>query len=84
MKFIIKHEIKGRVRIHFLSGEMTYRQADILQYYLMTNDNVESATVYNRTNDVAISYNCDRKVIVDLLRSFSYGCLLYTSDAADD
>ncbi len=72
MKFIIKHEIKGRVRIHFLSGEMTYRQADILQYYLMTNDNVESATVYNRTNDVAISYNCDRKVIVDLLRSFSY------------
>lgn len=73
MKFIIKHEIKGRVRIHFLSGEMTYRQADILQYYLMTNDNVESATVYNRTNDVAISYNCDRKVIVDLLRSFSYG-----------
>lgn len=73
MKFIVKHEIKGRVRIHFLSGEMTYRQADILQYYLMTNDNVESATVYNRTNDVAISYNCDRKVIVDLLRSFSYG-----------
>lgn len=73
MEFVIKHEIKGRVRVHFLSGEMTYRQADILQYYLMTNDNVESATVYNRTNDVAISYNCDRKVIVDLLRSFSYG-----------
>lgn len=73
MKFVIKHEIKGRVRVHFLSGEMTYRQADILQYYLMTNDNVESATVYNRTNDVAISYNCDRKVIVALLRSFSYG-----------
>lgn len=72
MKFIIKHEIKGRVRVHFLSGEMTYRQADILQYYLMTNDSVESSTVYNRTNDVAISYNCDRKVIIDLLRAFSY------------
>ena len=72
MKFIIKHEIKGRVRLHFLSGEMTYRQADILQYYLMTNDSVESSTVYNRTNDVAISYNCDRKVIIDLLRAFSY------------
>ena len=72
MKFVIKHEIKGRVRVHFLSGEMTYRQADILQYYLMTNDSVESSTVYNRTNDVAISYNCDRKVIIDLLRAFSY------------
>lgn len=72
MKFVIKHEIKGRVRVHFLSGEMTYRQADILQYYLMTNNSVESSTVYNRTNDVAISYNCDRKVIIDLLRAFSY------------
>ena len=72
MKFVIKHEIKGRVRVHFLSGEMTYRQADILQYYLMTNDSVESSTVYSRTNDVAISYNCDRKVIIDLLRAFSY------------
>lgn len=72
MKFVIKHEIKGRVRVHFLSGEMTYRQADILQYYLMTNDSVESSAVYNRTNDVAISYNCDRKVIIDLLRAFSY------------
>jgi heavy metal translocating P-type ATPase len=38
----------------------------------MTNDSVESSTVYNRTNDVAISYNCDRKVIIDLLRAFSY------------
>ena len=72
MKFVIKHEIKGRVRVHFLSSEMTYRQADILQYYLMTNDSVESSTVYSRTNDVAISYNCDRKVIIDLLRAFSY------------
>lgn len=72
MKFVIKHEIKGRVRVHFLSGKMTYRQADILQYYLMTNDSVESSMVYNRTNDVAISYNCDRKVIIDLLRAFSY------------
>ena len=34
MKFAIKHEIKGRIRIHLAQKRMTYRQADILQYYL--------------------------------------------------
>ena len=31
MKFAIKHEIKGRIRIHLAQKHMTYRQADILQ-----------------------------------------------------
>lgn len=34
MKFAIKHEIKGRIRIHLAQKRMTYRQADILQCYL--------------------------------------------------
>ena len=35
MKFSIKHEINGRVRIHvFQRGVMSMRQADLLQYYL--------------------------------------------------
>ena len=29
MKFAIKHEIKGRIRIHLAQKHMTYRQADI-------------------------------------------------------
>ena len=33
MKFAIKHEIKGRIRIHLAQKHMTYRQADILQCY---------------------------------------------------
>ena len=33
MKFIIKHEIKGRIRVHFTSGKMSYKQADTIQYY---------------------------------------------------
>ena len=28
MKFAIKHEIKGRIRIHLAQKHMTYRQAD--------------------------------------------------------
>ena len=34
MKFIIKHEIKGRMRVHLLQNRMTFGQADTLLYYL--------------------------------------------------
>lgn len=34
MKFIIKHEIRGRMRVHLLQNHMTFEQADTLLYYL--------------------------------------------------
>ena len=34
MKFIIKHEIRGRMRVHLLQNRMTFEQADTLLYYL--------------------------------------------------
>ena len=42
MKFAIKHEIKGRIRIHLAQKHMTYRQADILQCYLEKQANILS------------------------------------------
>ena len=52
MKFAIKHEIKGRIRIHLTQKSMTYRQADILQCYLEAQTNVTRASIYVRTQDV--------------------------------
>ena len=52
MKFAIKHEIKGRIRIHLAQKRMTYRQADILQYYLEDQANISKVTVYVKTQDV--------------------------------
>mgnify|MGYP000497210389 CR=1 FL=1 len=49
MKFAIKHEIKGRIRIHLAQKHMTYRQADILQCYLEKEENISKASVYVRT-----------------------------------
>lgn len=72
MKFIIKHEIKGRVRIRIVQGEMTYMQADTLLYYLQSLDNVTDAKIYERTGDVAICYNGDRAKMVALLKHFRY------------
>ena len=57
MKFSIKHEINGRVRIHvFQRGVMSMRQADLLQYYLETLPGVLNAKVYERTADAVIVY----------------------------
>ena len=36
MKFVIRHEIRGRVRVHFYQKDMSIRQADLLHYYLCT------------------------------------------------
>ena len=72
MKFAIKHEIKGRIRIHLAQKHMTYRQADILQCYLEAQTNVTRASIYVRTQDVAVSYTGSREELISLLSRFSY------------
>ena len=49
MKFVIKHEIKGRMRIHVSQYRMSYEQADTLLYFLHSNKYVTFAKVYERT-----------------------------------
>lgn len=34
MRFQIKHEIEGRLRVHMMQNRMTFVEADTLQYYL--------------------------------------------------
>lgn len=72
MKFAIKHEIKGRIRIHLAQKRMTYRQADILQCYLEDQANISKATVYVRTQDIAVTYTGSRDELIRLLSRFSY------------
>ena len=72
MKFIIKHESKGRIRIHAVQYRMSYEQADTLLYYLHSQKEVTFAKVYDRTCDATISYAGDRERIIELLRHFHY------------
>lgn len=72
MKFRILHEIKGRMRIHVACGQMSFKEADILQYYLMGQPSVTAVKIYERTQDAVISYAGDREGILRLLRQFSY------------
>ncbi len=72
MKFMIKHEAKGRMRIHAVQNRMSYAQADTLLYFLHSQKEVTFAKVYDRTCDAVISYVGDRQTIIELLRGFHY------------
>ena len=60
MKFSIKHEIKGRIRVHMNQKRMTFRQADILQYYLTSQKEVTLVKVYEKNQDavMALQWEC--------------------------
>lgn len=72
MKFIIKHEIPGRLRIHFPMRRMTYGEADTLQYYLQGFSYVTETKVYERTADAVVRYVCERGEIIENLRRFHF------------
>ena len=72
MKFIIKHEIKGRLRVHMNQKRMSCREADTLLYYLYQLPNVTEAKVYERTGDAAICYSGQRQEVLDGLAHFQY------------
>ena len=56
MKFIIRHEIKGRIRVHMVQNKMTCEEADRLYYYIRRLKNVTEAKVFERTADVSVTY----------------------------
>lgn len=72
MKFKIIHEIKGRMRVHITKNCMSFKEADILQFYLEEQDCIISAKVYERTCDMAVSYHGDRMQVLKLLQKFSF------------
>ena len=72
MKFVIKHEMKGRIRLHMAQRQMSIRQADLLQYYLTTLPQVKEAKVYERTCDAVVRYEGSRKNLLEGIQKFSY------------
>ena len=72
MKFVVKHEIKGRIRVHFCQKRMTFEEADTLQYYLNSQEMITSSKVQERTQDATICYTGDRASVIALLRRFHY------------
>lgn len=72
MKFTIVHEIKGRMRIHVIQKQMSFKEADILQHSLEEHEQITSAKVYERTQNVAICYTGNRQDVIRILQAFCY------------
>ncbi|MSS63645.1 heavy metal translocating P-type ATPase [Velocimicrobium porci] len=72
MRFVIKHEINGRIRVHLIQKTMSFQQADTLLYYLHSKKFVTYVKVYERTADVTIGYVGARSTIIAMLRQFQY------------
>lgn len=70
MKFIIKHEIRGRIRIHVIQKRMTCQEADVLCYALQQLPGAASVKVYDRTQDIVICYKGGRAELLDALKAF--------------
>jgi len=72
LKFMIKHEIPGRIRIHVVQKQMSYQEADALLYYLNTLEYITQAKVYRRTADACVCFTGKREPVIQALREFRY------------
>ncbi len=72
MKFQIKHECRGRMRVQMAQSRMTLEQADLLEAWLQTIPFVERAVVHERTRCAVIEYRGERQALLEVLKNFSY------------
>ena len=72
MRFLIKHEVQGRLRIHVIRNRMTCTEADVLCWALEKQKSVIKVKVYERTADAVIYYTGDREELIHKLKKFHF------------
>lgn len=70
MKFQIKHECRGRIRVQMCQPRMTLEQADLLENWLQALPQVERAAVHERTRCAIIEYKAGRRSFFALCTDF--------------
>lgn len=72
MKFTIKHESQGRIRVQMAQSRMSLAQADLLEMYLQGLAQVSQAKVHERTCCAVIRYQGSREELLRAISRFSY------------
>ena len=72
MNYQILHESSGRLRLRALQNRMTLEEADQLEAYLAALPGVRQAAVYERTCDMVIFYQENRRQILRGVADFCY------------
>lgn len=80
MKFYIKHSMTGRLRVHMDMKHMSFKQADILEYYIKNIETVTSVKVYEKTCDAVIEFSGDKVQIINALKHFTYSQVAVPDD----
>lgn len=72
MKFVVRHEMRNRIRVHMWQREMSFFQADMIACYLEEFPEVTAVKVYERTADVTVCYRGSRENVILALQRFTY------------
>ena len=76
MKCVVLHKSNKKIRIRIPLLRMTLREADIIEYYLKSFEEVQDAKVYERTGDAVVWFHSahdeDKKKILDGLLTFDF------------
>jgi len=60
MRFIVRAESRGRIRVHADINRMSLAEADILEYYMKAVPGVKHVRVYDRPCAAVINSTCSR------------------------
>jgi len=72
MRFIVRAESRGRIRVHADISRMSLSEADALEYYMKSVPGVKHVKVYDRTCDAVIIYTCSREEVTEALSLFAF------------
>ena len=72
MRFAVRAESRGRIRVHADMARMSMSEADVLEYYMKAVPGVSYVKVYDRTCDAVINYTCSREEVAEALALFSF------------
>lgn len=72
MKFVIKHESAGRIRVRMAQPHMSLKQADYLEAYLLGQPQTVRAAVHERTCCAIVEYRGSREEMLRNISRFSY------------
>ncbi len=60
------------MRIHLPMERLSFKEADVFEYYLKSFDEIKDAKVYERTADAVVVFDCDRLQVIEIVRRFSF------------
>lgn len=73
MDFTVKHQLKSRIRVHLHKSRMTYEEADMLQHFLLNQPEITAVRIYERTADLAVSFDGSVEQVLKTIKEFRYG-----------